>query len=145
MDAEELEPFIGEWTLAASFPDDRPGGEAGRTTFEWMPGRCFLLQCWEVPHPQAPDGLSVIGWDEGRRTYLQHYFDSRGVARVYAMTFADGLWTLERTTPDFAPLDFAQRFEGRFSDDGMRIDGRWEIAQEPDRWELDFDLTYRRA
>jgi hypothetical protein len=46
-----------------------------------MPGEQFLIQRWEVDHPDAPDGLAVIGAaDDG---YVQHYFDSRGVARVY--------------------------------------------------------------
>src|SRR3712207_7056819 len=49
---------------------------SARTSFEWMSGGRFLLQRWEIPHPAAPDGLAVIGWDEGRGILLQHYFDS---------------------------------------------------------------------
>ena len=64
--------------------------------FEWMPGEQFLIERWDVPVPEAPDGLAVIGFDEGRGTLLQHYFDSRGVARVYEMTLDDGVWTLAR-------------------------------------------------
>jgi hypothetical protein len=51
------------------------------------------------------------------------------------------LW---RETPDFSPLDFAQRFEGTFSDDGDTINGRWDIRHEGRDWEKDFDLDYRR-
>ena len=40
---------------------------------------------------------------------LQRYFDSRGVARVYEMTIADRVWTLQRLA--VAP-DFSQRFTG---------------------------------
>ena len=73
-------------------------------------------------------------------------FDSRGVVRVYAMTFGDGAWTLQRTRPDFRPLSFAQRFLGTFTADGNTIDSRWESSQDGGAtWELDFELTFRRA
>ena len=44
----------------------------------------------------------MIGWDEEKETYLQHYFDSRGEARVYEMSFADGVWKLMRIAPGFS-------------------------------------------
>ena len=74
-----------------------------------------------------------------------HYFDSRGIARVYAMSLEDGVWTLWREAPDFSSLDFAQRFTGTFSDDGTTIVGRWETAHDGATWEHDFDLTYVRV
>jgi hypothetical protein len=37
---------------------------------------------------------------------------SRGVVRIYAMTFDDGVWILRRESADFTPLAFAQRFVG---------------------------------
>ena len=72
------------------------------------------------------------------------YFDSRGIARVYAMDFRDGVWTLLRKTPDFTPLEFAQRFIGTFSADGRRIDGRWEQSKDGSDWALDFHLSHTR-
>ena len=139
-----LERFIGEWTLLVTFPG-APSGEGGRVVFEWVTGEQFLIQRWEVPVPEAPDGLAVIGFDDSRGTFLQHYFDSRGIARVYAMSLEDGVWTLWRESPDFSPLDFAQRYTGTFSDDGATIAGRWEIAHDGANFETDFDLIYRRV
>jgi hypothetical protein len=139
-----LERFIGEWTMLFTFPG-APPVEGGRMVFAWMAGEQFLIQRWEVPVPEAPDGLAVIGFDGGRGTFLQHYFDSRGIARVYVMSLEDGVWTLRREAPDFSPLDFAQRYTGTFSDDGTTIEGRWEIAHDGSTWEHDFDLTYARA
>ena len=94
-----------------------------------MGDKAFVVERWTVPIPEAPDGLAVIGWDAGRGTFLQHYFDERGVARVYEMSFADRVWKLERTKPDFSPFEFSQRFTGTLTGDGKRIDGTWEIAQ----------------
>jgi hypothetical protein len=132
---ESLEPLIGEWRMDAVFPSTSPaaGIEAdgvARVVFEYLPGRQFLIHRWEVPHPDAPDGIAIIGWDSGRDSLLQHYFDSRGVARLYEMSFGDGVWRLSRTAADFSPLEFAQRYTGEVSDDGRVIRGAWEL----DRW-----------
>jgi hypothetical protein len=139
-----LEPLIGVWSIEARFENLPPGGEPGRVTFEWMPGREFLVQRWEVPHPEAPDGIAIIGPNPKGEGYLQHYFDSRGVARVYEMSFEDGTWTLERSREDFSPLDFAQRYSGSLSRDGARIEGAWEICQDGSTWAHDFDLIHTR-
>ena len=83
---ERLEPFVGEWRIEATglpFPPELAG--AARSTFEWTLGGAFLLQRSSIPVQGAPDGLCVIGPDAGDG-YTQHYFDSRGVARIYAMT-----------------------------------------------------------
>jgi hypothetical protein len=140
-----LEPFIGEWRLAAAFGDARPTDVGARASFEWLPGEQFLIQRWEVPIPEAPDGIAIIGADpESEGNYLQHYFDSRGVARVYKMSFEGGVWKLWRDEPDFSPLHFSQRFSGTFSHDGKTIAGRWEICHDGRTWERDFDLTYTK-
>jgi hypothetical protein len=140
---EILAPFVGEWSLRASFPDVPPTDVGARATFEWLPGKRFLIQRWEVPMPEAPDGIAIIGADpESEGNFLQHYFDSRGVARVYKMSVADGVWKLWRDEPDFSPLDFAQRYTGTISEDGQSITGAWEINNDGQTWENDFDLTY---
>jgi len=139
---ERLEPFIGEWVMAATFPSG-PAGGTGRAVFEWALGRQFLIQRSEVPG--APDSIEIMGFDSARQSYRQHYFDSRGIARLYAMDFSDGVWTLLRDTPDFTPLAFAQRFTGTFSADGRRINGRWETSQDGCAWELDFHLSYTKV
>jgi hypothetical protein len=143
---EALAPLVGEWSLAAAFKDMPPTDAGARVTFEWLPGKKFLVERWEVPVPAAPDGIAIIGPDPNSKgNYLQHYFDTRGVARVYKMSFEDAVWKLWRQEPDFSPLDFSQRFTGIFSDDGESIAGRWEICHDGKTWEHDFDLTYSKA
>ena len=105
-----LDVFVGDWVLEARFPG---GGDApaARSTFEWALDRQFLIQRTEVPVPEAPDGLMIVSADPETGAYTQHYYDSRGVVRLYAMSLADGVWTLTRESPDFTPLDFRQRIE----------------------------------
>lgn len=147
-----LEVFAGEWVMEARFPGGPPvpaspaaDGPMVRSQFEWALDRQFLLQRTEIPIPEAPDSLAIISTDLETGAYTQHYYDSRGVVRLYAMTLADGVWTLTRESPDFTPLDFRQRFAGTFSEDQNTITGAWESARNDDEWEHDFALTYRRA
>ena len=137
---ERLEPFIGEWSTEVSFPD----APFGHSVFEWALDGAFLTQRSGNPHPAAPDGFVIVAPDPAGRGYLQHYFDSRGVVRLYEMTFEDGVWTLLRAKPDFSPLDFSQRYIGEFGDDGDSIRGRWETSGDGSAWELDFELNYTR-
>ena len=71
---------------------------------------------------------------------MQHYFDSRGVARAYDVSFEDGVLRLWRDGPDFA-----QRYHGRLSADAMTIDGAWEICEDGETWRHDFELTYNKV
>ncbi len=125
---ERLNPFVGEWEMEASLPG--PPDTRARSVFEWALDGRFLVERAEVSLPAAPDSVSLIGIDPGGEAFSQHYFDSRGVVRVYAMTFDDGVWTLLRNSPDFSPLNFWQRFTGTFGADGDTIDGRWEISHD---------------
>src|SRR5688500_7791865 len=117
---ERLEPLIGAWSMAVVMPGEarpNPLPDIGaRVTFEWLGEQAFMVERWTVPIAEAPDGLAMIGWDAGRGTFLQHYFDERGVARVYEMSFADRVWKFSRTKPDFAPFEFSQRFTGTLAD-----------------------------
>jgi hypothetical protein len=125
---DRLAPFIGEWQVTASLADT-----PGTATFEWILGGRFVLQRFEIPHPEAPDSLAILG-AEGDG-YVQHYFDSRGVTRRYEMSIDNGVWILTRDEPGFA-----QRWTGTFSADGNTIEGAWEL-----NGKRDFDLTYARA
>jgi len=137
-----LDVFVGEWVVEARFPGG--AGPPARSRFEWVLDGRFLLQRIEIPVPEAPDGLMMVSADPATGGYTQHYYDSRGVVRLYAMTFGDGVWTLTRESPDFSPLDFRQRFTGTFSEDGNTISGAWETGHDSGEWEHDFALTYRR-
>ncbi|HEY2673349.1 MAG TPA: hypothetical protein VGJ07_23670 [Rugosimonospora sp.] len=151
--SDDLEVFVGEWAVEARFPGGpltgSPAagggtGPVGRRVFEWILDGRYLAQRTEVSIPEAPDGLAIVACEPQEGGYTQHYYDSRGVSRLYAMTFAGGVWRLLRESADFSPLDFAQRFTGTFSADCNRIDGRWEKALPGAGWELDFELSYSR-
>lgn len=138
---DRLDVLVGDWTLEAGPPGGPPWPGEASTTFEWFSGGKFLVERSAVELPEAPDGICIIGLGDEPDTFRQHYFDSRGVHRVYEMTLADGVWTLRRDDPN----PFPQRFTGRIDDDGRTITGRWEKKPDGSDWETDFDLTYRRV
>jgi hypothetical protein len=139
---EALDVFVGEWTEQVLLPDI-PSGHA---VFEWTLDQQYLIQRSVSPQREFPDSIAIVAYDIDADGHVQHYFDSRGVVRIYRMELRDRLWTLVRTEADFSPLNFWQRFEGSFSADGTTIEGRWETSHDGGaRWELDFGLTYTRV
>jgi hypothetical protein len=146
MSLAALAPFVGTWDMEARWPPEAGVPEIEgevTTTFEWVLNEAFLLQRSNAP-PPIPQALCIIGADPATGAYTQHYFDSRGVARVYAMTFDGRTWTLERVRADFTPLEFSQRYTGIFEDDGSTIRGTWEIRRGGSAWQTDFELSYHR-
>lgn len=99
-----LDLFVGEWAIDASFDEVASADSGARVIFEWLPGQRFLVQRWSVPVPEAPAGIAIIGADQSSEgAYVQHYFDSRGVARLYQMTLNNNVWRLWRDQADFSP------------------------------------------
>ena len=137
---QKLEPLLGEWRVTASPPGGPPWPGEGQTTFEWHESGAHLVERSTVDIPGVPDAVSIIGCDAANGTYYQLYSDDRGVCRVYEMSIGDGEWKLWREGEPFA-----QRFTGRFGDDGRTIVGRWELAEDGIDYRTDFDLTYTRV
>jgi hypothetical protein len=98
---DPLDVLVGEWRMEARFDGMPPADGDARVVFEWLPGKRFVVQRWSVPVPEAPDGIAIIGADPSTKDrYIQHYFDSRGIARLYRMTVDDTVWTLLRDTAE---------------------------------------------
>lgn len=140
---DRLDALVGDWEIEAIFPNQPASDLHGQVTFAWTLDRQFLEQRSSAPDP-IPDSYCLIGIAPDGESFTQHYFDSRGIARLYAMELEGGLWTLVREQPDFTPLEFLQRFTGVFEEGGSVIRAKWEACHDGSTWEHDFDLTYRR-
>lgn len=143
---DRLRVLVGTWEMEASFEAGffGPGSDAetargGRTTFEWLDGEFFLIERSVAEDPSIPRAIMIIGLAADPETFVQHYYDSRGVERVYEMTLEDGVWSLLRIFPGFS-----QRYRGVISEDGDRIEGAWEKSADGSAWEHDFALNYLR-
>jgi hypothetical protein len=150
---DPLRRLVGTWTTEATHPA-LPGVVVhGTAAVEWLQGERFLIYRAANDHPDFPDSISIIGdtehdrVEEGRAApppeargaLTMHYFDSRGVFRIYETTVDDRRWRLWRDAPGFS-----QRFTGTFSDDGATIVGRWQLSTDDVSWDDDLAITYRR-
>jgi hypothetical protein len=130
--------LVGTWDSTATHPSLPSVEVPGTTSFEWLEGRHYLIGRSRNEHPDFPDSLLVIGaTGDG---IVMHYYDSRGVERMYGTSLRDGVWRLWRDDPDFA-----QRFVGTFKDGGSTIAGLWEVAEDGGSWADDLAITYRRS
>jgi hypothetical protein len=134
---ELLRALAGTWTTEGAhslLPDAAIHGE---TTFEWLDGERFLVMRSHYDHPEIPDAITVTGVVDEQLT--MHYFDSRGVHRVYSVEMSADTWRFWRDDPGFS-----QEFTGTFSEDGDTITGRGRSSRDGAKWDDDVALTYRR-
>jgi hypothetical protein len=147
-----LDRLVGTWTTEATHPA-MPGVVVhGTARVEWLEGERFLIHRARTDHPDFPDAISIIGDMESDRveggaeaaartppSWRMHYFDSRGVFRVYETSVADDEWRWWRDT-----AGFSQRFTGRFADGGDTIVGLSQLCEDDVHWADDLAITYRR-
>ena len=144
-----LDALVGRWETEATH-SLLPGVTIhGQSTFEWLAGGHFLIWRSHHDHPDIPDNVSILGFDNASEpgavgTSIDpcavHYFDERGVYRR-SQTVADkGMWRVWRDWPGFS-----QRFTGIFSDGGETITCHGELSEDDATWKPDLDVTYRRA
>jgi hypothetical protein len=65
---ERLAAFIGEWSTQAEFEHVPPADTRGRVVIEWLAGKRFLIQRWEVLVAEAPDGIAIGADPKARAT-----------------------------------------------------------------------------
>ena len=128
-----LERLLGTWDLAMRHVAvDLP--VLGRQVWTPVLDDRFVHLDWTYAHPDFPDALAVL---DGT---VMHYFDVRGVVRVFSMTVDDAGWTTARRDDDFW-----QRSRARF-DGPDAMSGVGENSHDQGRtWEHDYDIRWTRA
>lgn len=133
---DALAVVVGAWVTELEHPSF-DGPVRGRAELEWLEGERFLLQRSRAEHPKVPDSIAVIGVMEDGELAM-HYFDSRGVQRVYGVAVDGDEWRMWRDAPGFS-----QRFSGTIG--AAEIAGQWQLSQDGETWADDLEITYRRA
>ena len=141
---DALQPFIGEWSVEGRHVALPDMVIRGRSVFEWWGDRTFLMHRATLDHPDFPDSIEIMGATQPDGGLAKHYFDSRGVHRLFAMTFDGGVWTLFRKAA--GPDDFDQSTNYVFSADGRTITSQSDRT-EPGAHDMkpDFMVTYTRV
>jgi hypothetical protein len=137
---QEWNRLIGRWETEGAHPMLPGETIRGTSSFEWLDGQQFVIWRSHSDHAEIPDAITIIGVTDGQLS--MHYFDSRGVYRVYGASLDRATWRYWRDAP---PPDLSQRFSGTFSADGNTITGRGQLSKDGKTWEGDLDLNYRRV
>jgi hypothetical protein len=145
---KDFKPLIGDWLGEGEIPIDPPITITAEATVERL-GELVVFRSVAEP-AEVPDTLSVIGGAPDGESQPMHYFDSRGVKRLYRTALEGRTWKIwldpdEDWNGPNGP-GFNQRFIGEISADGSTIEGRWErgMGDAGDEWEIDFPITYHR-
>ena len=92
--------LVGRWTTEATHPAVPRTVISGSSQLEWLEGEQFLVYRTHYDHADFPDAISIIGDTDGLH---MHYFDTRGVYRLFTLTVsADGWrsrWASTATQP----------------------------------------------
>jgi hypothetical protein len=143
-----LDALVGGWETQATHRLSPGTIVRGSATFEWLEGGHFLIWRARNEHLDFPDSIAIFGcvapddadaFGAADGGCTLRYFDSRGVARSYALAAEPGVWTFWRDWPGFA-----QRFTGTLSADGNTIDGVAELCEDGATWVEDLRMTYQR-
>jgi hypothetical protein len=145
---KQLAPLIGEWHGDGEIPMDPPMKISEEATIERL-GEFIVFRAVAEP-AEVPDSISIIGGATEGEPQPMHYFDSRGVKRLYLTAVEGSTWKIWRAPgEDWNGPDgpgFNQRFIGEISADGRTIEGRWErgTGDAGGEWETDFPINYVR-
>lgn len=145
---KDFEPLLGAWHGEGETPSEPPLKITEEARIDRL-GQLIVFSAVAQP-AEVPDSVSIIGGAPGGDPQPMHYFDSRGVKRLYLTAVDDSTWKIWRApgvdwNGPHGP-GFNQRFIGEISADGKTFEGRWErgLGDAGDEWEIDFPISYFR-
>ena len=139
--------LVGRWTTEATHRGLPGAIIRGSSEIEWLEGERFLIYRSSYDHPDIPDSISIIGDTDGLR---MHYFDTRGVHRIFKVTVTGEEWemTMDRhsSAGSFASPDapFSQRITYTFEDEDRTMSGKAMLSYDNVKWDDDLEITCRR-
>lgn len=128
-----LDHLVGQWDITMHH-SAVPEPVIGKQSYERVLEDAFVKLRWTYDHPDFPDALALL--DAG----TCHYFDVRGVVRVFDLTVDDSGWTMHRRGDDFW-----QRSSATF-DSRDRMTGTGENSFDGGAtWQHDYSIVYTRT
>ena len=144
-----FEPLIGQWQAEGQMPLEPPMRISGKATIERL-GE-FIVFRTMAEQAEVPDSLSIIGGAPDGEPQPMHYFDARGVQRLYLTAIDGSTWEVWRAPgedwngPQARASTSASSARSRLTAPPSRA--RWErgIGDAGDAWAIDFPITYHRT
>ena len=127
-----LDALIGGWSITMRHVAmGQP--VTGHQRYERVLDQAFVMLHWTFDHADFPDAVALM--DE----CAFHYFDVRGVTRIFDFEIGPQGWSMTRRDDDFW-----QRCAATFVDSGM-MEARGENSHDAGvSWQHDFTMTYCR-
>jgi hypothetical protein len=138
-----MEMLIGRWHVqghnALAAPNAPGTPVSGEQSYEWLPGRFFVLGRWSRRFGDAGDdahvGTSIIGHDPDRGGLFAHHYDNLGYAREYVVLVNDHVWSLSGRH---------ERARIELSLDGASFHETWQLSKDGVIWQPLCELVGRR-
>jgi hypothetical protein len=132
-----LDSFVGTWDTEGEVrvPGGPPVKFKATDTYEWLPGGYFMLHRFDAHMPEGNvQGIEVIGYDEGSKSYSMNSFDSLGNSSVMKARIEKDQWTYTGE---------ATRFTGEFNEKETVFSGLWEL-RDKEMWQPWMDVKLKK-
>ena len=123
----DFDALIGTWHGEGEMPIDPPVTLVVDSTIERL-GEFIVMRTAGVP-AEMPNTLSIIGGAPDGEPQPMHYFDSRGVKRMFLMTLEGSTWIIWRDPGEDWNGPDGPGFNQRFIGETVR-------RRQHDRWPL---------
>jgi hypothetical protein len=134
-----LEPLMGQWEYTmynAWFLESMEAKVKGFTTIERLHDSFVVIRSSSAD--KKPEDIWVIGYSDPQKKYQMFYYDKRGVARIFNMTF-DG----QRLFFSREDVDFYQRMIIEIKSDGLHSVA--EASEDKGKtWRKDLEMIHKR-
>jgi hypothetical protein len=117
---KRLERFVGTWDMKGRTLDSDVDNVTGRATYEWLPGRHFLLQRTTLDFAGLKvEGFEVIGYDPETDTFPSTVYSNMvGTPLPYR-------WEVKGDELTITTDVLGATFRGGWSEDGTTFSGGW--------------------
>ena len=136
---KQLSKFVGHWNTEGkiSATDTTPEVKIlGTDTYEWLPGKFFLLHKVDVfVGDDKNETLEIIGFDKLLEKYTMRHYDNKGNSGLMTATCDEGVWTFIGET---------LKFTGGFKKGGNEFSGIWEQS-DGKNWSHFMDIKLNRT
>lgn len=130
-----LDVFVGKWRAeGTSYADGQNAIEPRASavpwtsdeTYEWLPGKFFLLHRWDaMAGERVFKGTEIIGYDADRASYFTRLFDNAGNHADYRLEVMKNVWTFSEETT---------RATATANADGKSMTFNWEWRNGGRKW-----------
>lgn len=137
---QQLDKFVGQWNTTGEILSTSTTPEIkiiGRDTYEWLPGKHFLLHKADVMiGDDNSQTFEIIGFDIEKKIYTMQHYDSQGNSGFMSATHIGNHWTFQGDS---------LKFTGGFKSDYKEFSGIWQQLNPNGSWTHFMNINLNRV